>query len=105
MTCSRPYEIVGTVPRFGKTHSKHHKLMELSPAAELLEFAAIELLALLKKTACGNTFILVIAGRLTTMTSCIPLRSTTAATVTAAFLECGVYTYGAPQYTLTDSEK
>lgn len=63
------------------------------------------LLGLLKKTAQGNTFILVGIDRVARTTRCILLRNATAATVAAAFLEYCVYVYGASHYSLSDNKK
>lgn len=79
--------------------------MKLFHPAAPLEVVATDLLSPLMKTVRGNTFIPVITDRLTRMTRCIPLWKTTAAAVTAVFLEYWVYAYCALHFTLTDNGK
>ena len=87
------------------TVQKFQKFMKLFPASGPLEFVAMDLLDPLRKTTRGFTFILVITDRFSKLTRCIPLRTTTAPVVAAAFLDYWVYAYGAPLYVLTDNGK
>lgn len=79
--------------------------MNVFPAAETLESAALDVLASLTETCERNAFILVKTDRLIKMTRFIWLWNTTPATVVFAFLKYYVYPYGVPRYILIDIEK
>lgn len=88
-----------------RAHCKLQKLANIFFATGHLEFVAMDLLGSLKKTVWESTFFLVITVPFTRITRCNLLRSTTAARVSAAFLEYWVHAYGAPQYFLVDNGK
>lgn len=72
--------------RLPGTHFKDQKLIKLFRAAGSRCFFAMDLVGQLKKTAPGNTLILVMNDQFTEMKRYIPLWNTTAAAVAAAFL-------------------
>lgn len=87
---------VRTLFEFREHTFKHQELIELFLVAELPISAAVDLLGSFNRTAPKNIFILIIADRLSEVTICIPLWSTTAATATAEVLEYSICVYGAP---------
>ena len=82
---------------------RHQKDLKLFPAAEPLDFVAMDLLGPLPKTAHGNRHVLVMTDQFTKLTRRILLRTTTASVVANAFLDNWVYVYSAPRYVLTDN--
>lgn len=65
---------------------KHQKMMQLFPAAALLEFVAFDIFGELNMTPRGNHCRLVIIDRLSKMLRTAPVRTNTSATVARAFL-------------------
>lgn len=84
---------------------KHRKLMNLLLATGPFEFVAMIPLGPLKKTARGNTFILIRTVWFSERTICVPFGNSTACTVAPAFSKFWVYEYGAVLYVLTDNQK
>ena len=104
-------DIVATVRDCGPCSRNRVRLrkrthpLKLFPAVKPLEDVAIDILGPLPRTENGHRYILVIADRFTKLTQAVPLSSTTAAVVAAAFVDEWVFKYGVPRTLLADNGK
>lgn len=85
------------------TVRKHHRPLELLPAAESLAFVAPDLLGPVSKTERGHQLLLVVIDRFFRLVRFVPLRTSKASIAARPFLDHWVYAYEAPAYVLTDS--
>lgn len=86
-----------------KSRERDNKFFKFFSAADPLKFIAMDIPGPFKKSAKNHRYVLYIADRLTELCLTVPLKSTTAAAVTQAFLENWEYPYQNPLYTLTDN--
>ena len=78
-------------------------LLKLFPALKPLDSVAIDQLGPLPEGTGGSQFLLCIVDRFTKLTQVVPLKTATAYTVAAAFVEHWVYKYGPPQTLVSDN--
>jgi len=82
---------------------RHTSTMKLFPALEPFSGLAMDLLGPLTTSRGGHKHVLVICDRFNKLTRAIPLRNTTALTVSPAFIDTWVSAYGTPDSVLTDN--
>ena len=84
------------------TAAQRQKLLTLFPAAGPLEFVAMDIAGPYPRTRNGNEYVVVLTDRFTKLTRAIPTRTTTASDVASIFIDYWIYSYGVPDYLLTD---
>ncbi len=75
---------------------RHSKWLKLFSATRPLEFVSIDILGPFRKTKNGHENLLVITDRYSKLKRAVPLRSTTAHAVPAAFCDHWVFAHGPP---------
>ena len=81
----------------------HQAPLKLFPPTQPLEFVAIDILGPLDRASTGHRFILVMTDRFSKFTRAVPMRACTALTVSKAFLEYWVFSFGAPAKIVSDN--